>query len=159
MIEHISNKKLLGAKTLFATHYHEVTEMEKSFPRIANYNVSVKEIDNKVVFLRKLVRGGSEHSFGIHVAKLAGLPPSIVQRADEVLKHLESNNRKGSVGKDIDTIAEERSGMQLSLFQLEDPVLRQVRDEILDLDINNLTPISALNKLHDIRKIISGKER
>ena len=158
IVEHIHEYGNMHPKTLFATHYHELNEMEKSFPRVVNYNVSVKEINGKVVFLRKLARGGSEHSFGIHVAKLAGMPPSIVHRADEVLTHLETNNRKDSVTKNLDSVAEERSGMQLSFFQLDDPVLSQVRDEILDLDINNLTPMSALNKLHDIKKIITGKD-
>ncbi len=158
IVEHIHEYGNIHPKTLFATHYHELNEMEKSFPRIVNYNISVKEINNKVVFLRKLVRGGSEHSFGIHVAKLAGMPPSIVCRADEVLKHLENNSRKDVIEKDLESVAEQRSGMQLSFFQLEDPVLSQVRDEILDLDINNLTPMAALNKLHEIRKIITGKE-
>ncbi len=158
IVEHIHEYGKMHPKTLFATHYHELNEMEKSFSRVVNYNVSVKEINGKVVFLRKLARGGSEHSFGIHVAKLAGMPPSIVHRADEVLHHLETNNRKESVTKNLDSVAEERSGMQLSFFQLDDPVLSQVRDEILDLDINNLTPMSALNKLHDIKKIITGKD-
>ncbi len=158
IVEHIHEYGNMHPKTLFATHYHELNEMEKSFSRVVNYNVSVKEINGKVVFLRKLARGGSEHSFGIHVAKLAGMPPSIVHRADEVLHHLETNNRKESVTKNLDSVAEERSGMQLSFFQLDDPVLSQVRDEILDLDINNLTPMSALNKLHDIKKIITGKD-
>lgn len=158
IVEHIHEYGNMHPKTLFATHYHELNEMEKSFSRVVNYNVSVKEINGKVVFLRKLARGGSEHSFGIHVAKLAGMPPSIVHRADEVLLHLEKNNRKESVTKNLDSVTEERSGMQLSFFQLDDPVLSQVRDEILDLDINNLTPMSALNKLHDIKKIITGKD-
>ena len=133
--------------------------MEKTFSRVVNYNVSVKEINGKVVFLRKLARGGSEHSFGIHVAKLAGMPPSIVQRADEVLQQLEANNRRDAVvTKDLGNVGEQRQGMQLSFFQLDDPVLSAVRDEIRDLDINNLTPMAALNKLHDIRKIITGKD-
>ncbi len=158
IVEHIHEYGGIHPKTLFATHYHELNEMEKSFSRVVNYNVSVKEINGKVVFLRKLARGGSEHSFGIHVAKLAGMPQSIVRRADEVLKHLETNNRKDSIEKDLGSVAEQRSGMQLSFFQLDDPVLSQVRDEIRDLDINNLTPMAALNKLHDIRKIITGKD-
>ena len=144
-------------KTLFATHYHELNEMEASFKRVVNFNVSVKEINGKVVFLRKLARGGSEHSFGIHVAKLAGMPQSIVHRADEVLAHLESNNRQESIGKDLSTVAGERAGVQLSFFQLDDPVLTQIRDEIINIDINNLTPMAALNKLNDIRAIITGK--
>lgn len=158
IVEHIHEYGNIKPKTLFATHYHELNEMEKSFSRVVNYNVSVKEINGKVVFLRKLARGGSEHSFGIHVAKLAGMPQSIVLRANEVLKQLESDNRKDSITKDLSSVADQRGGMQLSFFQLDDPVLSQVRDEILDLDINNLTPMSALNKLHDIKKILTGKD-
>lgn len=158
IVEHIHEYRGIHPKTLFATHYHELNEMEKTFSRVVNYNVSVKEIDNKVVFLRKLARGGSEHSFGIHVAKLAGMPPAIVKRADEVLHQLETTNRKDSISKDLGAVAEQTGGMQLSFFQLDDPVLSQVRDEIRDLDINNLTPMAALNKLHDIRKIITGKD-
>lgn len=158
IVEHIHEYGNIRPKTLFATHYHELNEMEKSFSRVVNYNVSVKEINGKVVFLRKLARGGSEHSFGIHVAKLAGMPQSIVLRANEVLKQLESDNRKDSITKDLSNVADQRGGMQLSFFQLDDPVLSQVRDEILDLDINNLTPMSALNKLHDIKKILTGKD-
>ncbi len=158
IVEHIHEYRSIHPKTLFATHYHELNEMEKTFSRVVNYNVSVKEIDNKVVFLRKLARGGSEHSFGIHVAKLAGMPPAIVKRADEVLHQLETTNRKDSISKDLGAVAEQTGGMQLSFFQLDDPVLSQVRDEIRDLDINNLTPMAALNKLHDIRKIITGKD-
>ena len=147
------------AKTLFATHYHELNEMERSFKRIRNYNVSVKEIDGKVVFVRKLEKGGSEHSFGIHVAKLAGMPPSIVDRADEVLSQLEDNNRnQQTVTKDLAEVGQQRSGYQLSFFQLDDPVLSQIRDQILNLDINHLTPMEALNKLHDIKSIITGKQ-
>ena len=146
-------------KTLFATHYHELNEMEKSFKRIVNYNVSVKEINGKVVFVRQLVKGGSEHSFGIHVAKLAGMPPSIVTRANEVLKQLETNNRNDSaITKDLGDVASNRSGYQLSIFQLDDPVLSQIRDEILTIDINNLTPMEALNKLYDIKGILTGKK-
>lgn len=146
------------AKTLFATHYHELNEMEKSFRRIRNYNVSVKEIDGKVVFVRKLEKGGSEHSFGIHVAKLAGMPRSIVDRADEVLAQLEANNRNEQVAtKDLGDVGTKRSGYQMSFFQLDDPVLSQIRDQILNLDINNLTPMEALNKLNDIKSIITGK--
>lgn len=159
IVEHIHEWGKAHPKTLFATHYHELNEMEKTFSRVVNYNVSVKEINGKVVFLRKLARGGSEHSFGIHVAKLAGMPPSIVQRADEVLQQLEANNRRDAVvTKDLGNVGEQRQGMQLSFFQLDDPVLSAVRDEIRDLDINNLTPMAALNKLHDIRKIITGKD-
>lgn len=158
IVEHIHEYGDIRPKTLFATHYHELNEMESSFKRIANYNVSVKEINGKVVFLRKLARGGSEHSFGIHVAKLAGMPNSIVKRADEVLDHLEANNRQDAIAtKDLTNVADRRSGVQLSFFQLDDPVLTQIRDEILNTDINNLTPMAALNKLHDIKSIITGK--
>lgn len=158
IVEHIHEHGTAHPKTLFATHYHELNEMEHSFSRVVNYNVSVKEINGKVVFLRKLQPGGSEHSFGIHVAKLAGMPPAIVKRAGDVLKHLETNNRRDSIEKDLSGVAEERGGVQLSFFQLDDPVLTQIRDEILHTDINNLTPMAALNKLHDIKKIITGKE-
>ena len=157
IVEHIHEYGNMHPKTLFATHYHELNEMEASFKRVANYNVSVKEINGKVVFLRKLARGGSEHSFGIHVAKLAGMPQSIVKRADEVLHHLETNNRQEAIGKDLSSVADNRSGVQLSFFQLDDPVLTQIRDEILNIDINNLTPMAVLNKLNDIRSIITGK--
>ena len=157
IVEHIHEYGNMHPKTLFATHYHELNEMEASFKRVANYNVSVKEINGKVVFLRKLARGGSEHSFGIHVAKLAGMPQSIVKRADEVLHHLETNNRQEAIGKDLSSVADNRSGVQLSFFQLDDPVMTQIRDEILNIDINNLTPMAALNKLNDIRSIITGK--
>ncbi len=162
IVEHIHNHPGVHPKTLFATHYHELNEMERSFPRVVNYNVSVKEIGGKVVFLRKLSRGGSEHSFGIHVAKLAGLPASIVRRADEVLHRLEKANRDNSE-RNSNALSEaagddSAAGMQLSFFQLDDPVLAQVRDEIVGTDINNLTPVAALNKLHDIRKILTGKE-
>lgn len=163
IVEHIHNHPSAGAKTLFATHYHELNEMEGSFERVENYNVSVKEIDGKVVFLRKLTRGGSEHSFGIHVAKLAGMPASIVRRADEVLKQLEQTYRGGE--EDVRRQAVRSSvkssqngdGMQLSFFQLDDPVLSQIRDEILSTDINNLTPMAALNKLNEIKTILTGK--
>lgn len=158
IVEYIHEHPKARARTLFATHYHELNEMEKSFKRIKNYNVSVKEIDNKVIFLRKLERGGSEHSFGIHVAKMAGMPKSIVKRSDEILKQLESDNRQqGISGKPLTEVGTHRGGMQLSFFQLEDPVLCQIRDEILTLDVNNLTPIEALNKLNDIKKIVKGK--
>ena len=159
IVEYIHENSRSRAKTLFATHYHELNEMEKTFKRIANYNVSVKEIAGKVVFVRKLVRGGSQHSFGIHVAKIAGMPSTIVSRANEVLKILEDNN-SGNSESMHKNLAEEGSstpGMQLSFFQLEDPVLCQVRDEILHVDINNLTPVEALNKLNEIKKIITGK--
>lgn len=145
------------AKTLFATHYHELNEMEQTFSRIRNYNVSVKEISNKVIFLRKLVRGGSEHSFGIHVAKMAGMPLSIIKRAEQILKQLENGSQKGNIDKPLVDVGEQREGMQLSFFQLDDPVLEQIRDEIKNLDVNNLTPIEALNKLNDIKRIITGK--
>jgi DNA mismatch repair protein MutS len=141
------------AKTLFATHYHELNEMEKNFKKVKNFNVSVREIDNKIVFLRKLVRGGSNHSFGIQVAKMAGMPVSVTNRSFEILKQLETNNNHGSVAKPIDEIAENREGFQLSFFQMDDPVLSKVRDEIAGLDINNLTPMEALNKLSEIKKI------
>ena len=158
IVEHIHEHPRAKARTLFATHYHELNEMEKSFKRIKNYNVSVKEVDNKVIFVRKLERGGSEHSFGIHVAKMAGMPKSIVKRASEILKQLESDNRQQGVsGKPLKEVSEQRSGMQLSFFQLDDPILCQIRDEILNLDVNNLTPIEALNKLNDIKKIVKGK--
>ena len=157
IVEYIHEHPKAKARTLFATHYHELNEMEKSFKRIKNYNVSVKEVDNKVIFLRKLERGGSEHSFGIHVAKMAGMPKSIVKRANTILKQLESDNRQqGISGKPLTEVSENRSGMQLSFFQLDDPILCQIRDEILNLDVNNLTPIEALNKLNDI-KIVRGK--
>ncbi|MBO4985368.1 MAG: DNA mismatch repair protein MutS [Bacteroides sp.] len=159
IVEHIHEHPKAKARTLFATHYHELNEMEKNFKRIKNYNVSVKEVDGKVIFLRKLERGGSEHSFGIHVAKLAGMPKSIVKRADEILQQLEEENRQtGSVsGKNISESASQAGGMQLSFFQLDDPILCQVRDEILNLDVNNLTPLEALNKLNDIKRIVKGK--
>ena len=158
IVEHIHEHPKAKARTLFATHYHELNEMEKSFKRIKNYNVSVKEVDNKVIFLRKLERGGSEHSFGIHVAKLAGMPKSIVKRANTILNQLETDNRQqGISSKPTAEIASNRDGMQLSFFQLDDPVLCQVRDEILNLDVNNLTPLEALNKLNDIKKIVRGK--
>ncbi len=158
IVEHIHEHPKAQAKTLFATHYHELNEMERSYKRIANYNVSVREADGKVIFLRKLVRGGSEHSFGIHVAKLAGMPQSIVKRAEQILKQLESENRQNGISKKPTAeIASTRGGMQLSFFQLDDPILSQIRDEILHTDINNLTPVEALNKLNDIKKIITGK--
>jgi DNA mismatch repair protein MutS len=159
IVEYIHENSRSRAKTLFATHYHELNEMEKTFKRIANYNVSVKEIAGKVVFVRKLVRGGSQHSFGIHVAKIAGMPSTIVSRANEVLKILEDNNsgNSESMHKNLAEVGSSTPGMQLSFFQLEDPVLCQVRDEILHVDINNLTPVEALNKLNEIKKIITGK--
>ena len=156
IVEHIHEHPRAKARTLFATHYHELNEMEKSFKRIKNYNVSVKEVDNKVIFLRKLERGGSEHSFGIHVAKMAGMPKSIVKRANDILHQLETDNRQQGIAKPTAEIASDQDGMQLSFFQLDDPVLCQVRDEILNLDVNNLTPLEALNKLNDIKKIVGG---
>ena len=158
IVEHIHEHPKAKARTLFATHYHELNEMEKSFKRIKNYNVSVKEIDNKVIFLRKLERGGSEHSFGIHVAKMAGMPKIMGKRANDILKHRETNNRQqGISSKPMVEVGETRGGMQLSFFQLDDPVLCQIRDEILNLDVNNLTPLEALNKLNDIKRIVKGK--
>ena len=158
IVEYLHEQPKAQARTLFATHYHELNEMEKNFSRIRNYNVSVKEVDGKVIFLRKLEKGGSEHSFGIHVADIAGMPKSIVKRANVILKQLEADNAQvGGVGKPTAEIAQSREGMQLSFFQLDDPVLCQIRDEILGLDINNLTPVEALNKLNDIKKIVSGK--
>jgi DNA mismatch repair protein MutS len=159
IVEYIHEHGTMRPKTLFATHYHELNDMEDGFPRVVNYNVSVKEIDNKVVFLRKLARGGSEHSFGIHVARLAGMPPVIVKRATEVLHQLEENQRgDAKLTERISSAASSvPDGMQLSFFQLDDPVLCQVRDLILDLDIDRLTPIDALNKLHDIKQVITGK--
>ncbi len=157
IVEYIHEHPTAKAKTLFATHYHELNEMENSFNRIKNYNVSVKEINKKIIFLRKLVRGGSEHSFGIHVAKMAGMPQSIVKRSEKILAQLENDNRQNGIAKPIGEIATQREGYQLSFFQLDDPVLEQVRDEIKGLDVNNLTPIDALNKLNEIKRIITGK--
>ncbi len=157
IVEYIHEHPKVQARTLFATHYHELNEMEKSFKRIKNYNVSVKEIDNKVIFLRKLERGGSEHSFGIHVAKMAGMPKSIVNRANDILHQLEQSNPEQGIAKSTATVAQAKEGVQLSFFQLDDPVLCQIRDEILNLDINNLTPVEALNKLNEIKKIVKGK--
>ncbi len=161
IVEHIHEHKKARARTLFATHYHELNDMEEIYSRIKNYNVSVKEIDNKVIFLRKLERGGSEHSFGIHVAKMAGMPKSIVKRASEILRQLEKENRQEgiSVGNTSGgkTQRQQQDGVQLSFFQLDDPVLCQIRDEILHLDVDRLTPIEALNKLNDIKKIVRGK--
>ena len=153
IVEYIHENKG-HAKTLFATHYHELNEMESTFQRIRNYNVSVKEVNNKIIFLRKLVRGGSEHSFGIHVAKLAGMPTSIVERANKILANLESESKNGQVHKPTQTIGSTREGMQLSFFQLDDPILEQIRDEVKSLDINNLTPLDALNKLSEIKRLV-----
>ncbi|SES70273.1 DNA mismatch repair protein MutS [Prevotella sp. kh1p2] len=160
IVEYLHEHPKARARTLFATHYHELNEMEKNFSRIKNYNVSVKEVDGKVIFLRKLERGGSEHSFGIHVAEIAGMPKSIVKRANVILKQLEADNAQvGTVGKpSVKHLEESREGMQLSFFQLDDPVLSQIRDEILGLDVNNLTPVEALNKLNDIKRILTGGE-
>lgn len=155
IVEHIHEHKRARARTLFATHYHELNDMEAQFKRIKNYNVSVKEVDNKVIFLRKLERGGSEHSFGIHVAKMAGMPKTIVKRAGEILRQLESENRQEGISVTPKTVSSD--GVQLSFFQLDDPVLCQIRDEILNLDVNNLTPLEALNKLNDIKRIVRGK--
>jgi DNA mismatch repair protein MutS len=155
IVEYIHEHPKAKAKTLFATHYHELNEMEKSFGRIKNFNVSVKELNQKIIFLRKLVAGGSEHSFGIHVAKLAGMPRSIINRANKILKELEKSHRKEEMTKKVDNLAENREGFQMSFFQLDDPVLSQIRDEIANLDINNLTPVEALNKLNDIKKHFS----
>jgi DNA mismatch repair protein MutS len=158
IVEYLYEQPKARARTLFATHYHELNEMEKNFPRIKNYNVSVKEVDGKVIFLRKLEKGGSEHSFGIHVAQIAGMPKSIVQRANVILKQLENDNAQvGIASKPTREISENREGMQLSFFQLDDPVLCQIRDQILGLDVNNLTPLEALNKLSEIKKIVTGK--
>ena len=163
IVEHIHEHKRARARTLFATHYHELNDMEAQFKRIKNYNVTVKEVDNKVIFLRKLERGGSEHSFGIHVAKMAGMPKTIVKRADEILHQLEAENRQEGISaqnihtKSKSNATAQQDGVQLSFFQLDDPVLCQIRDEILNLDVNNLTPIEALNKLNDIKKIVRGR--
>ena len=159
IVEYLHEHPGSQARTLFATHYHELNEMEKHFPRIKNYNVSVKEVDGKVIFLRKLERGGSEHSFGIHVAEIAGMPQSIVKRSKVILAQLEADNEGvGAVGRpDTRRIQQPEEGMQLSFFQLDDPILCQIRDEILGLDINNLTPVEALNKLNDIKRIVQGK--
>ncbi len=153
MVEYLHENKL-RAKTLFATHYHELNEMENSFSRVKNYNVSIKELNNKIIFLRKLRRGGSEHSFGIHVARMAGMPRSVVFRAEEIMKELEQSHEKQELTKPIADLAGHREGMQLSIFQLDDPVLKQIRDELLELDINNLTPVEALNKLYNIKKLL-----
>ncbi len=158
IVEYLHEHSRAQARTLFATHYHELNEMEKNFPRIKNFNVSVKEVDGKIIFVRKLEKGGSEHSFGIHVAEIAGMPRSIVKRANVILKELEKDNSQvGSVGKAaVERLDQSREGVQLSFFQLDDPVLTQIRDEILGLDVNNLTPVEALNKLNDIKKILKG---
>ncbi len=153
IVEYLHEHPSARAKTLFATHYHELNEMEKSFSRVKNYNVTIKEVNNQVIFLRKLVRGGSEHSFGIHVARMAGMPPSVVKRANEILAELESSTQRQSLSKPVNKIGTHREGYQLSIFQLEDPVLKQIRDQIKKIDINNLTPIEALNKLNEIKRL------
>jgi len=153
MVEYIHEHATAKAKTLFATHYHELNEMESTFPRVKNYNVTIKELENKVIFLRKLVRGGSEHSFGIHVARMAGMPPSVVKRANEILAEMEKSQQNQTLHKPVEELGKHREGYQLSFFQLEDPVLKQIRDQIKLLDINNLTPVEALNKLNDIKRI------
>lgn len=152
IVEYIHEHPKYKAKTLFATHYHELNEMEKSYNRIKNFNISVKEVDQRIIFLRKLVEGGSEHSFGIHVAKLAGMPVSIVKRAEKILHELEESHRREELKEKVDDLAEHREGFQMSIFQLDDPVLKQIRDDIKKLDINNLTPVEALNKLNEIKK-------
>ena len=158
IVEYLHEQPRAAARTLFATHYHELNEMEKNFQRIKNYNVSVKEMNGKVIFLRKLERGGSEHSFGIHVAQIAGMPKSIINCANTILKQLEADNSGvGAAGKALENLDSNAGAEQLSFFQLDDPVLCQVRDEILNLDINNLTPMEALNKLNDIKTIVGGK--
>lgn len=154
MAEYIHEHPKARAKTLFATHYHELNEMEKSFSRIKNYNITVKELNDKVIFIRKLERGGSEHSFGIHVARMAGMPKSVVKRADEILKDLDNSENKGTISKPVGEIADHREGLQTTIFQLDDPVLKQIRDEIKNIDINNLTPVEALNKLNEIKRYI-----
>jgi len=157
MVEYIHENPRASAKTLFATHYHELNEMEKSFSRIRNFNISVKEMDDKVIFIRKLQPGGSEHSFGIHVARMAGMPKSVVRRANEILKDMESSEDKGSVSKPVGDIASHRGGMQTTIFQLDDPVLKQIRDQIKNIDLDNLTPVEALNKLNEIKRHIGMK--
>lgn len=153
IVEYLHEHPRAKPKTLFATHYHELNEMEASFSRVKNYNVSIKEVNNKVIFLRKLVRGGSNHSFGIHVATMAGMPKSVTNRAEQILKKLEGDKEKEQLSKPLGEIGSHREGMQLSFFQLDDPVLKQIRDEIAHLNINNLTPIEALNKLNEIKKL------
>jgi DNA mismatch repair protein MutS len=153
MVEYIHEQPEGKAKTLFATHYHELNEMATDFPRVRNYNVSIKELDDRVIFLRKLVPGGSEHSFGIHVARMAGMPHSVVKRANEILKELEKTGGEKNLSKPVAGIAGQREGLQMSFFQLDDPVLKQIRDQIADMDINNLTPVEALNKLNEIKKL------
>ena len=159
IVEHIHENGVCRPKTLFATHYHELNEMERSFGRVVNYNVSVREINGKVVFLRKLERGGSEHSFGIHVARLAGMPPSIVKRAEQVLDKLENNSGEIKKGKAaISELGQGREGYQMSFFQLDDPLLSDIRDALLNIEIDNLTPLQALQKLHDLQGLLTGKQ-
>ena len=157
IVEHIHENPKAHARTLFATHYHELNEMESRFPRVKNWNVSVREVNGKVVFLRKLQPGGSEHSFGIHVARLAGMPGSIVRRAEQILKDLEQAGEQTGVGAPrAESNTRQEEGTQMSFFQLDDPVLCQIRDELLNIDVNNLTPLEALNKLNDIKRILKG---
>ena len=157
IVEYIHEHPSAHARTLFATHYHELNEMAQSFSRIRNFNVSVKETDGKVLFLRKLVPGGSEHSFGIHVAEMAGMPRSIVKRAGTILKEMEATSTGKGISRPSVETGQHREGLQMSFFQLDDPVLCQIRDQLLSIDVNNLTPIEALNKLNDIKKILKGK--
>ena len=157
IVEYIHENSKGRARTLFATHYHELNEMERTFSRIKNFNVAVREVDKKVIFVRKLQPGGSNHSFGIHVANMAGMPKSIVKRAEKILQQMESNAAAEGISKPTEAIADSREGMQMSIFQLDDPVLCQVRDEILGIDVNNLTPLEALNKLNEIKKIVKGR--
>jgi DNA mismatch repair protein MutS len=157
IVEYLHEHPRARAKTMFATHYHELNEMEASFNRVKNFNVSIKELGNKVIFLRKLVPGGSNHSFGIHVAAMAGMPRSVVQRAGEILEQLENKEQNENLAKPLQTIRTNREGVQLSFFQLDDPVLKQIRDEIKNLDINTLTPLEALNKLNEIKKLTGLK--
>jgi DNA mismatch repair protein MutS len=157
MVEFLHGHPKCRAKTMFATHYHELNAMEGSFERIKNFHISIKELDDRVIFLRKLTKGGSEHSFGIHVARMAGMPKSLVNRANEVLGQLEDGNGNRELSRPVASLGENREGLQLSFFQLDDPVLKQIRDEIRKVDINNLTPIEALNKLNEIKKMIGLK--
>jgi DNA mismatch repair protein MutS len=159
IVEYIHENPKAHARTLFATHYHELNEMEKTLQRVKNFNVSVREVDGKVIFMRKLVPGGSEHSFGIHVARLAGMTSTVVKRAEQVLSELERNNSGEGISRPntANISAADSATSQLSFFQLDDPVLCQIRDEILNLDVNNLTPLDALNKLNDIKRIVKGK--
>jgi DNA mismatch repair protein MutS len=161
MVEFLHEQPMARAKTLFATHYHELNEMEKSFSRIKNFNVAIRESGSKIIFLRQLVPGGSEHSFGIHVASMAGMPKSVVLRAGEILKQLEDSREDTGtlVSKPVAELAAQREGYQLSIFQLDDPVLKQIRDELIKLDINQLTPLDALNKLNEIKRLVGVKSK